>query len=92
MKLPPKIKWPADNYNHLHEQPTQFYAIGLALVLAGAGDERLVNRLAWAYVGLRVIHSLIQSTFNNLGLRFFVFIASSLVLLAMGGRAAYIVF
>ena len=31
--LPPEVRWKADNYNHLFEQPTLFYAVGLALAL-----------------------------------------------------------
>ena len=35
--IPPQAQWPADNYNHLMEQPTLFYAIALTLALLGAG-------------------------------------------------------
>ena len=34
-KLPEKIQWIAHNYNHLHEAPTVFYAVALALALIG---------------------------------------------------------
>jgi len=90
-KIPPSIRWKADNYNHLHEQPTQFYAIALTLALLGADDDWNV-RLAWAYVGVRVVHSLVQSTVNKVMLRFQIFIVSSFVLLAMTARAAMLVF
>jgi hypothetical protein len=29
--LPASARWPADNYNHLFEQPTLFYAVALAV-------------------------------------------------------------
>jgi len=92
-KIPPSVRWKADNYNHLHEQPTQFYAIALTLAsLAGPNPTRLDTRLAWSYVGIRIIHSLIQAISNKIMLRFQAFIVSSFILLAMTGRAAAIVF
>lgn len=84
--LPPHVRWKADNYNHLMEQPTIFYALALALALMGQGDG--VNAmLAWAYVGLRIVHSLVQAVINKIELRFAVFLLSSIVLLIMTVRA-----
>src|SRR5688572_32411320 len=54
-ELPPSVRWKADNYNHLMEQPTIFYAVGLALAVAGGTGSTEVL-LAWAYVALRVVH------------------------------------
>lgn len=85
--LPATVRWKADNYNHLMEQPTIFYALALSLVLMGAGDG-LNALLAWAYVGLRVVHSLVQALINKIELRFALFFVSSLLLLAMGLNAA----
>lgn len=90
-KLPPQVRWKADNYNHLMEQPTLFYAIALTLAVAGQGDG-LNATLAWAYVGLRVIHSLLQATVNVILARFAIFMVASLVLLALAVRAAMSVF
>lgn len=90
-QLPPEVNWKADNYNHLMEQPTLFYAVALVLAMVDGGDQ--VNGwLAWGYVGLRIVHSLIQATVNLIPARFFVFMASSLVLLALAIRAALVVF
>jgi hypothetical protein len=83
--LPIRVRQVADNYNHLHEQPTIFYALVTYCVLAGAADATNL-RLAWAYVGARVVHSLIQCTFNYVPLRFAVFAVASLLLLAMTVR------
>lgn len=81
-QLPAQVRWKADNYNHLFEQPTLFYALALLLALVDAGSG--VNLvLAWLYVGLRVIHSLIQALFNKIELRFAVFALSSLLLLPL---------
>ena len=88
--LPPQTQWKAHNYNHLHEAPTVFYAIAIVLAIVGAGDG-LNAQIAWAYVGLRVIHSVVQATVNKLMLRFVLFALSSLCLLALVLRAAMFV-
>lgn len=80
--LPPEVARVADNYNHLHEQPTIFYALALAAQLVGAGDAVNVG-LAWAYVAIRVAHSLVQATKNVIPLRFLLFALGSLVLLVL---------
>ena len=89
--LPPHIQWKAHNYNHLHEAPTVFYAVAIVLAIVGAGDG-LNAQLAWAYVGVRIVHSLVQATVNIITARFFIFMAGSLVLLALSIRAAMVVF
>lgn len=80
--LPPEVQWKADNYNHLMEQPTLFYAVVLALALIGAGTG-LNLVLAWSYVAIRIAHSLIHVTTNKVIIRFRVFILGTLVLLAL---------
>jgi hypothetical protein len=90
-QLPAEVRWKADNYNNLMEQPTLFYAVALTLALLGAGTG-LDAGLAWLYVALRVAHSLVQATINVVMLRFAIFMAATLVLLAMSIRAALIVF
>jgi hypothetical protein len=90
-QLPATVRWKADNYNHLMEQPTLFYAIALTLALSGA-DGVLNTGLAWLYVGLRVVHSLVQALVNVILIRFAVFMAASIVLLALTLRAALVVF
>ena len=82
LDLPPAVSRVADNYNHLHEQPTIFYALALASQLASAVDGISVA-LAWTYVSLRVVHSFVQATRNVIIVRFFVFAAASLVLLLL---------
>ena len=90
-RLPPEVRWKADNYNNLMEQPTLFYAVALTLALLGAGSA-LDAGLAWAYVGLRIAHSLVQATVNVVMVRFSLFMAATIVLLAMTLRAASIAF
>jgi hypothetical protein len=72
----------ADNYNHLHEQPTIFYAVALAAQVAGVTDTTNIT-LAWVYVVLRVVHSFVQATRNIVMLRFSIFALASLALLAL---------
>ena len=86
-QLPAEVCWKADNYNHLLEQPTIFYAVCLTLAFVDAGRAAMQG-LAWAYVGLRVAHSLVQATVNKVMIRFTLFAAASLVLLVMTIRAA----
>jgi len=90
-RLPPQVRWKADNYNHLMEQPTLFYATALTLAVVGQGDG-LNAMLAWGYVGLRILHSLVQATTNVIMLRWAVFMLASLTLLALAVHAAMAVF
>lgn len=80
--LPAEVQWKAHNYNHLMEQPTVFYAVVLALAIGGQGDG-LNTQIAWAYVGLRVLHSIVQATVNRVMLRFAIFALASLALIAL---------
>lgn len=82
--LPAQVRWKADNYNHLFEQPTIFYATAIALALIPHTSTDVT--LAWAYVALRVVHSLVQALVNIIELRFALFMISSLVLLALAVR------
>ncbi|MFC6632118.1 MAPEG family protein [Microbulbifer taiwanensis] len=80
--LPASVRWKADNYNHLMEQPTIFYAVALSLALMGEGSGTNLL-LAWAYVGLRVIHSLFQALVNRIEVRFGIFVLSTLMLIGL---------
>ena len=85
--LPPRVRWKADHYNHLMEQPTIFYAIAISLALLSV-DTVLAIGLAWAYVLLRVAHSLLQSLVNKIELRFVLFALSNVPLFALTWIAA----
>jgi hypothetical protein len=85
--LPPRVRWKADNYNHLFEQPTVFYAVALALAVIGHGSGMNAT-LAWVYVALRVAHSLWQSLVNNIRIRFTLFALSAFTLMALTLNAA----
>lgn len=85
--LPKAAQWKAHNYNHLHEQPTLFYAVAVVLAVLGAGGG-VAAVLAWTYVGLRIAHSIVQATSNRVRPRFQLFLASSGVLAVLTVLAA----
>lgn len=86
-----RASWVADNYNHLMEQPTVFYATALALAFMGQGNG-LNATIAWAYVGLRVVHSIVQVTSNRVVVRFSLFVLSGLALAMLVLHAAMAAF
>jgi hypothetical protein len=88
---PGKPNWPAHNYTHLMEQPTLFYAIVLALALMHF-DVAMNVYLAWGYVGLRILHSIVQATVNIVRIRFTLFALSTLCLVALTLHAAMFIF
>jgi len=90
-QLPAKVRWKADNYNHLMEQPTLFYATALSLAVLGDQSTTSLS-LAWAYVALRVVHTLVQTTTNHIPTRFAVFSVSSLASFGLAIKAAVLVF
>jgi hypothetical protein len=89
--LPARVQWKADNYNHLMEQPTVFYALALALALMGAGDGFNAT-LAWIYVAFRVVHSLVQVLVNRVVVRFALHLIGTIPLLMLTAHAAFAAF
>jgi len=89
--LPADARQAADNYNHILEAPTLFYAIALAIAAVGHADAVFVA-LAWAYVGFRILHSLVQLTINHVLARFTFFALSWVALAAMIVREAVMLF
>ena len=85
--LPDRVNWKAHNYAHLMEQPTLFYATVVILGVIGQGDG-LNLQLAWAYVVLRVLHSIVQATWNRVIVRFTLFSLATVALLALALHAA----
>lgn len=89
--VPDRVNWKSHNYTHLMEQPTIFYATVVILGVTGAGDG--VNlTLAWAYVVLRIAHSVVQSVWNRVAVRFVLFSAATAALLLLAVNAALVVF
>lgn len=90
-KLPPNVRAVADNYNHLHEQPTIFYALMVFAALTGGADSLMTN-LAFGYVGVRVLHSLVQILSPKVMFRFLIFSLGTIVLFVMAGKEVIRVF
>jgi uncharacterized MAPEG superfamily protein len=85
--VPDRVQWKSHNYSHLMEQPTLFYATVLILALLERGDG-LNLQLAWAYVILRIAHSLVQAAWNRVAVRFTLFSLSTVALLLLAIDAA----
>lgn len=73
--LPPEVMRVSNNYNHLFEQPTVFYAVAISIAVLGHVDSLHVG-CAWAYTGLRVVHSFVQATVDIVMARFALFLLS----------------
>jgi hypothetical protein len=84
--LKPNVNWKAHNYTHLVEQPTLFYAVVAILTLAGQSGG-VNTMLAWAYVGLRIVHSLWQTLVNTIPVRATLFFLSTFCLIALAVNA-----
>ena len=80
--LPPEVMRVGNNYNHLFEQPTLFYAVALVIAVLGHVDGVHVAS-AWAFAGLRVVHSLVQATVDVVLARFVLFMLSWVALATM---------
>ena len=80
--LPTASRNITDNYNHLFEQPTLFYALLTYIYLMQHVDATHLY-LAWLYAALRIVHSLIQITSNNVSYRALIFLGSGACLILM---------
>ena len=81
--MPDRAKQVSDNYMHLMEQPTLFYAVCFSLQFLGQGEHPVNIGFAWGYVSIRVLHTLVHSTFNDVRIRFFLFLLSSVFLVGL---------
>ena len=88
--LPAVSQYKIDNYNHLTEQPTLFYATALTLSILHAGAGINIC-LAWTYVGLRIVHSLVHATTNHVMVRFALFVLATIPLAWLAVNAALLV-
>jgi hypothetical protein len=89
--VPEDVRVPNRNLMNLLEMPVLFYVVCTAFYVTGRAYPGVVS-LAWAYVGLRVAHSLVHLTYNRVRHRFLLFAASNVVLLVMWVRFARTVF
>ena len=80
--IPAWVERTSDNYNHLFEQPVAFYVVTLSIALIN-NIEPLMVQLAWAFVIVRILHSLVQLTINIVLLRFAIFAIGWLIIAYM---------
>ena len=88
--LTPQTMWKSHNFTHLMEQPTIFYPTAVILALMGASATDVL--FAWAYVALRVIHSLWQGTVNRIPMRIALFALSTICLIELAAHAVMATF
>ena len=79
---PERIRVIARHLTNLLEMPTLFYAVSLAYLVTETATQNVIVA-CWCYVALRLAHSLVHLTTNNVRVRFYVFLASNLVLLGL---------
>ena len=80
--LPAYVSQANRNIVNLFEMPVLYYVTCTVLFITGSVDMP-VAALAWGYAGLRIVHSLIHVTYNNVLHRSVVFAASAVVVALM---------
>ncbi|GAB2867697.1 MAPEG family protein [Pseudoduganella ginsengisoli] len=80
--VPPEVCIPNRNYMNLLEAPVLFY-VACIVLFATAGATHATVALAWLYVALRIVHSLIHLTYNDVMHRLSAFASSNVVLAIM---------
>jgi hypothetical protein len=78
----------ADNFRNLFEMPVLFY-VALFVAFLSTQVGALTLTLAWAFVALRILHSVIHCGYNKVMHRFYVYVASSFVLWIFWGMLAF---
>lgn len=81
-RVPGEVSIPNRAWMNLLEAPVLFY-VGCIVVFAIGKVDQTIIAVAWAYVGLRIVHSLIHVTYNNVFHRLVAFALSNFVLIAM---------
>lgn len=89
--LPERVNQPSNNLKNLFELPLIFYIICLSATLLGLTDVGFIG-LAWCYLGLRVLHSVIHCSFNHVLGRFCVYFLSGIVLWIMVIKFSLVIF
>ena len=86
--MPGDVSLPNRNLMNLLELPLLFYVVCIIFYVSGTADA-IALVLAWTYVALRGLHSLVHLTYNNVMHRLAAYAASSVVLLALWVRLAF---
>ena len=86
-KVPGYVSIPNRNYMNLLELPMLFYVVGIVLYVTG-GASSLAIAVAWAFVVLRVVHSIIHLSYNRVLHRLTAFSAANAALVVLWVIAA----
>ncbi|MFZ3193941.1 MAG: MAPEG family protein [Moraxellaceae bacterium] len=89
--VPEQVQYPAYNLRNLFELPVLFYMLCLATMQLQAETPLLLG-LAWLYVALRALHSMIHCSYNRVAHRFAAYFLSTIALWLMVAILAYQVF
>jgi hypothetical protein len=79
--VPGDVSIPNRNFMNLLELPVLFYVAGLMYYVAGRLDQAALV-VAWTYVALRAVHTVIHLTYNNVIHRLTAYALSNFVLMA----------
>ena len=80
--VPPRVSLANRNYMNLLELPALFYVVCVAFFVTGQVDQAVVN-LAWVYVALRAVHSVVHISVNHVITRLSLFALSNFLLIAL---------
>ena len=80
--IPPDINAPSNNLKNLFEMPVLFYALAL-IAMQSKLQSDLVTLSAWAFVLLRIPHSVIHCLNGPVMARFVCYLLSSAALIVM---------
>lgn len=81
-QIPRHILAGQKHFANLFETPVLFFVVGILAIVLKVETPLMIG-LAWSYVGIRIVHAFIHSTYNNVVHRMLVFWASILALFAM---------
>jgi len=85
---PPAVSNPSDNLKNLFEIPVLFYALALYLYATMQVDAVYVGA-GWVFAVFRALHSAVHCTVNVVMVRFYLYLASTLAVWFIAGRAAF---
>ena len=80
--VPDRVGLPNRNYMNLLELPLLFYVVCLILYVT-ASTTPLLTAVAWVYVALRIVHSVIHLSYNHVTHRLLAFALSNFVLVVL---------
>ena len=82
-RVPGEVSIPNRNYMNLLELPMLFYVVCVLNYVTSPTVSMLTLVLAWAYVAVRALHSLVHLTYNNVMHRLALFATSNFVLVSL---------